>query len=243
MITYGRSIRWFNNLTDEINFSIQNNFNFIQIWFKDGKLLIDNIPEPIEENFSNTHFPIIIHVVYDIFDYDKYNSELLRILKYLKHTEVIIHPICEAIPITSKTITILAENIYKTNQLLKKHNIKLYVENNSIIDPINYSISDLKIFFDKNQDVELLLDLAHIDDYAHLKNIINIKFPTCLHIADKHFSVDHEHLPIGQGDLDFNLIFKNYLKDFDGKIIFEVIGSDEEIIHSKNIISSILENK
>lgn len=149
MITYGRSIRWFNNLTDEINFSIQNNFNFIQVWFKDGKLLLDNIPEPIEEKILNASFPTIIHVVYDIYDYNKYNSELLRILKYLKHTEVIIHPICEAIPITAETINILAENIYNTNQLLKEQNIKLYVENNSIIDPINYSVSDLKIFLIK----------------------------------------------------------------------------------------------
>lgn len=75
----------------------------------------------------------------------------------------------------SYTISIFAENIYKTNKLLKENNIKLYVENNSVIDKINYTPEDLKVVFDKNPDVELLLDIAHIDDYEHLEKIIKVK--------------------------------------------------------------------
>jgi len=51
----------------------------------------------------------------------------------------------------------------------------------------------------------------------------------------------HEHLPVGQGELDFKTIFENYLKDFDGKIIFEVVSdNDEDIINSKTLIQKIL---
>jgi sugar phosphate isomerase/epimerase len=243
MIEYGRSIRWFNDYRDEIEFSSLNKFSFMQIWFMKGELILDKVLSPKEQYVLNSNFPVIIHAVYDIDDYDKYNSELVRILKVLKHKEVIIHPVCETIPVNTETIYILADNIYKTNQLLKANNIKLYIENNSVIDKINYTPNDLKIVFDRNPDVELLLDIAHIDNYNHLQNILEVKFPKCIHIADKRFSVEHEHLPIGQGELDFELIFQNYLKGYDGKIIFEVVDTDEEIIKSKNIIQTIFESK
>jgi sugar phosphate isomerase/epimerase len=240
---YGRSIRWFNNYRDEIEFSSLNKFSFMQIWFVKGELILDKVLSPKEQYVLNSNFPVIIHAVYDINDYDKYNSELVRILKFLNHKEVIIHPVCETIPVSAETIYVLADNIYKTNQLFKASNIKLYIENNSVIDKINYTPNDLKIVFDRNPDVELLLDIAHIDDYNHLQKILEVKFPKCIHIADKRFSVEHEHLPIGHGELDFELIFQNYLKGYDGKIIFEVVDTDEEIIKSKNTIQTVFESK
>jgi len=94
--------------------------------------------------------------------------------------------------------------------------------------------------FTKNHDVELLLDIAHMDSYEHLKEIVRIKKPGILHIADKHFNVVHEHLPVGKGEIDFQMLFKEILNDFDGKIIFEVVDEDEEIIRSKEIIESII---
>lgn len=100
----------------------------------------------------------------------------------------------------------------------------------------------MKVVFDRNPDAEWLLDLAHIDDYKHMQEIVEVKFLKCLHAADKRFSADHEHLPIGQGELDFKLTFQNYLKGYDGKIIFEVVFTDENIIISKNVIQTILES-
>jgi sugar phosphate isomerase/epimerase len=87
----------------------------------------------------------------------------------------------------------------------------------------------------------MLLDIAHIDSYEHLERIIAIKFPKCIHLADKHFSAVHEHLPIGQGELDFDRILYRYLKGYDGKIIFEVTTDDDEAIvkgykHIKQIV-------
>lgn len=48
--------------------------------------------------------------------------------------------------------------------------------------------------------------------------------------------IKHEHLPLGQGDIDYNLVFSKYLHDFGGRVILEVIGDDEEITESKKII-------
>ena len=240
MIEYGRSVRWLNDYKDEVEFSKLNKFDFMQIWFKDGELVLDKVATPKEKYILDSEFPVIIHALYDINDYAKYNNELIRILKYLKHKEVIIHPVCKTIPIDAEATNTLADNIYMMNQLLKANGIKLYIENNSVVSKINYTPDDLKIVFDKNPDVELLLDIAHIDDYMHLQKIIEVKFPKCLHVSDKHFSVGHEHLPIGHGDINFELVFQNYIKGYDGKIIFEVVDTDEEIIKSKNIIHRCL---
>ena len=37
MISIGRSLRWYNKYEDEIDFSVKNHFDFMQIWFKDEK--------------------------------------------------------------------------------------------------------------------------------------------------------------------------------------------------------------
>ena len=50
----------------------------------------------------------------------------------------------------------------------------------------------------------------------------------------------HLHLPIGRGVIDFNIIFKDILKDFDGIIILEIKNTDAAIIDSKNKLISHL---
>jgi sugar phosphate isomerase/epimerase len=206
-----------------------------------GELLLDQVPSPKELFIKEAHYPVIIHAVYDLDDFDLYTNELIRLLKYLEHKEVIIHPVCETYPITPETIHILADHIYQTNQLLKQVGIQLYIENNSSIDIINYTPEDLQVIFNRNPDVELLLDIAHIDHIEHLKEILQVKYPKCLHIADKHIDMKHEHLPLGHGELDYEIIFKHYLNEFNGKIIFEIVGTDEDITSSLQRIKTVLE--
>ncbi|WP_291582070.1 sugar phosphate isomerase/epimerase family protein [Clostridium sp. UBA6640] len=241
MIYYGRSIRWFNDYDKEVKFSIDNGFDFMQIWYMKGDILIDKI-EGDKGNVIKEHgFPVIIHAVLDINEFEEHVPKILDILNYFSHKEVIIHPICESEEINSSTIFKLAEKISHANEAFLKAGITLYVENNSKLDPIFYKTEEINIMFSKNPNVELLLDIAHIDSYDHLKNIIQIKKPKILHIADKSFDAIHEHLPVGNGEIDFKYIFEKILKDFDGKIIFEVVDEDEVIINSKNIIKKIIE--
>lgn len=48
MIRIGRGGLWNNSYKDEIVFA-KNHFDFIQIWFKDGELLVNDLPSPKEE--------------------------------------------------------------------------------------------------------------------------------------------------------------------------------------------------
>lgn len=233
-VNIGRSLRWYNDYETEIEFSRSNKFDFMQIWFRKGKLLIDNVDEPVEAYLKNYSYPLIIHAVFEIDEYIVHGKKLIELLQYFGHNEVIIHPIfpTSGKTINNRTIYELAENIKQINIELKSNNITLFVENNSRLDAVNYTTEDLKIFFDKNPDAELLLDIAHIDSYEHLQDIIDVKYPKMLHISDKHFSVEHEHLSVGMGELNFELIFSKYLCDFNGKIILEIPEEDAVIIDS-----------
>jgi len=89
----------------------------------------------------------------------------------------------------------------------------------------------------KCEKLNMVLDIAHMDNYENLKRLIDIKYPNILHISDKHFSAIHEHLPIGEGEIDWKYVFNKILSNYSGKIIFEVNQSDDQIVKSKDIIN------
>lgn len=239
MIQIG-SIGNFNNYYgDEVQFAKNNGFELLQLWYdKDGlKMLKDR--NPIEVILEEK-FPCIIHALLDINEFDEHTNKLLDILNELEHREVIIHPICRSEAIDDQTIFKLSNCIKKASALFKSNDIKLFIENNSRLDPILCTAKELNIVFSDNPDVEFLLDLAHIDHYEHLLEMITVKAPKMLHIADRRFEIIHEHLPIGDGEIDFDLIFKSYLNNFTGKIILEVLGSYETITSSRDKINGSL---
>jgi len=241
MIEYGRILwRGLNEKQDssydtEIEFCRKYGFSCMQITYRDGRLQYDTLPDPKEKVILDTGFPIIIHAIFDVEDYDKYANDLLRILTFLNHKEVIIHPICEpslATLATKETIFKLSEHNKKTADMFLSEGITVYHENNARLLPFNSMPEDLKIIFSESPATEFILDISHIDGYEHLQDMINIKYPKMLHIADRRFSVGHEHLPIGDGDIDFELIFSKYLNDFNGKIILEISEYENVIIDS-----------
>jgi sugar phosphate isomerase/epimerase len=238
MVQIGCCARFFNKYEDEVKFAIDNGIDFMQLWYdKDGLGLHKN-NEPKVNLIKEHGFPTIIHAVLDINEIEEHIPILVDHAEFLGHKELIIHPICISEQITNETIYKLSDKISNALDVLKKHNITLYLENNSLKSPIFTSRRELEIMFSKNNDLESLLDIAHIQSYEHLCDLVAVKYPRILHIADKHFDVIHEHLPIGQGELDYNHIF-NIIKDFNGKIIVEVVDSDKDIINAVEYIRQL----
>jgi hypothetical protein len=153
LIQFGRSIRWFNNYETEIQFSIDNGFDFHQIWYKEGKIVLDNVPEPKEEIIKNCGFPAIFHALFDINDFDEYLPRLIEILKYLSHKEVIIHPVCHSEEIGSHSIFKLCDNVSYASKMLGRNGIKLVLENNSKLDPIHYKVNEIRLMFERNPEI------------------------------------------------------------------------------------------
>lgn len=242
MVKIGCLARFFNKYKDEVQFAKENGFDFMQLWYDNRGLCLHESDGDFIDTINMYQFPTIVHAVLNIDEFDEHIPKLLYILNALKHKELIIHPICENRPISENTINELDEKVKFALDSLNQEGITLYLENNSKLDPIFTDSDEIEKIFSNNNSLQFVLDIAHIDSMEHLNDMVNIKTPKILHIADKHFNVIHEHLPIGNGEVDFKCIFSNILKDYDGKVILEIINTDSDIVNSKEIINKLLSN-
>lgn len=215
----------------------------MQLWYDKRGLCLHEDDVDFVNTINGYKFPTIIHAVLNIDEFDEHIPKLLVILKELKHKELVIRPICENQPINEDTLSMLDEKVKFALDVFNSEGIILYLENNSKLDPIFADPNEIERIFTNNKTLQFLLDIAHIDSMEHLNDMVNIKQPNILHIADKHFNVMHEHLPIGQGEIDFKYIFTNILKDYEGKIILEIVNTDLDIVNSKKIIEKLLKDK
>lgn len=239
MIKIGCLARFFNRYEDEVIFAKENKFDFMQLWYDNKGLCLHEDDKEFVDTINKYKFPTIIHAVLNINEFEEHIPKLLDILNKLNHKELIIHPICENETIDEETIYKLDESIKYALDILVPNSIKMYLENNSKLDPIFTDTYEIEKIFSQNKELEFLLDIAHIDNINHLQEMIAIKKPKILHIADRRFNVVHEHLPIGNGDIDFQYIFSNLLPKYNGKIILEIVDSDLDIINSKKIIENL----
>ena len=189
MISIGRGIRWYNNYQCEVDFCIKHGFDFMQIWFKDGDICINDIPNPKEQYIKRIGFPVILHAVFTPDDFVKYGDRLLEVVEYLDMNKVIVHPVCDKANVPHNIKHLLTENVKSFSKKAAAKNIIWYLENNSIIDLFHCTSDDIQAIFNADNYVEQLLDVAHVDNYQHLKQIIDVKYPKCLHVAGKHFNV------------------------------------------------------
>ncbi|HHD2754505.1 TPA: TIM barrel protein [Clostridium perfringens] len=231
--------RFFNRYKDEVKFAKENNFDFMQLWYDNKGLCLHEDDKEFIHTINKHNFPTIIHAVLNINEFEEHIPKLLNILNKLNHKELIIHPICENEEINKETIDKLDKSVKYALNILNPYVITLFLENNSKLDPIFTNTNEIQKIFIQNKDLEFLLDIAHIDNMNHLEEMLKVKKPKILHIADRHFDLVHEHLPLGQGDIDFQYIFSNLLPEYDGKIILEIVNSNLDIINSKNILENI----
>lgn len=240
MVKMGCLARFNNPYEEEVEFAKRNNFKLMQVWYDRDGIRNHKSEENRLDKIINYGFPTIIHAVLDINEIEEHTIKLIKILHKLNHRELIIHPICHSEVIDENTIYKLAKVIRKTVEMLKPYGITLYLENNSKLDPIFSTSKEIEIMFNQNPDLEFLLDIAHVYSYEHLKEMVSIKVPQILHITDKHFDIMHEHLPVGQGEINFKYIFDEILCNYDGKIIFEVTNYNVDIVKSKEIVESLV---
>jgi len=214
MPKFGCPARYFNYYKDEVAFAKTNGFSLLQIWYDNKGLSADITRDPQE--VINNPYPAIIHAVLDINDFEEHIPILKGLLNKFHHRELIIHPVCKSEVISDKTIQKLSDKIGWTLDCLGS-DITVYLENNSKLDPLFSTVEEVRLIFAQNPGLAFLLDIAHIDSY--------------------------EHLPVGEGELDFDLIFSSWLKNFDGRIILEITQSDQALINSRLKISGFFDKK
>lgn len=239
MVKIGCLARYNNPYEKEVAFAKENGFKLMQIWYDRNGIRSPENEENRLYKIKKLGFPTIIHAVLDINEVEEHIPKLIEIATTLQQKELIIHPVCHSEEINENTIQKLSNILQRVLVTLKKYSIVLFLENNSKLDPIFSASEEIKLIFSQNQELEFLLDIAHIYDYEHLKEMVKIKVPKKLHITDSHFNIIHEHIPLGKGDIDFQYIFKDILPRFEGEIIIELLD-DKDIIQAKEIMGEYL---
>ena len=241
-VRIGRNIRDLDiPFKDEVEFSKKNGFDIIQLWYKRGK--VDMVYEKNQiKAIKNCNIPCILHGTFDINDFD-YADDFVSLLVKLKHKETIVHPMIKTEEINEKTNSLLVNKVLELCNKLNEKGIKVYVENNHVKNKTFYTLRQWKYFWSKApENTEFLLDIVHVmfcNDYDYIRKLVNIKYPKCLHVADTYKGMvgkKHLHLPLGKGIIDFDIIFGDILKDFEGIIIMEIKNTDENIIASRDLL-------
>jgi len=240
MVEIGCLARYFNLYSDEVQFARENGFDFMQLWYDDGGLRLHELDQNPIEIINRHGFPTIIHAVLDIHEIDAHIPKLLALMNDLQHRELILHPVSEKREISAKTLDMLDAQISAALDVFSSQGITLFVENNSRRDPIFNTSDEIDSIFSGHKELELVLDVAHASDFSHLKALVAAKMPKMLHVSDRRKSVVHEHLPLGNGDIDFELIFDTVLSGFGGRMILEVVEEDADIVRSKRIMERII---
>lgn len=240
MIQIGRNIRWDIPYEEEVAFSKKIGCEFMQIWFLKGDILIETNGLDKIALIKEMGYPVIVHGVIDVIDFRKDVIDLIDVLERLGLKEVIIHPTCKVNPIDDYSHQLLINEVKWASELLFAKGIKLYLENNCRATPFHYRKEEFASVLNHSEKVELLLDIAHVDSYEHLQSLIDVRYPKMLHLADKHFNVAHEHLPVEDGELDFSYIFGDLLKVYEGKIILEITQNNPSIEKSVERIKETL---
>lgn len=85
----------------------------------------------------------------------------------------------------------------------------------------------------ENPVLEFLLEVAHMDDLDDFRRRVAIRRARPFRKADRRLATVHEHLPIGEGDIDFGIVSRELLPDYRDRIILEIVQSDEAIVASR----------
>lgn len=228
---------------EEVRFCKENGFNLLEIEFQKGEFLTGQLDEVCAEVVKNKGLPVVVHAVLDVTDFEVYGDDLVEWVGMLGSQDVVLCAVCENQEIDANIHMELGEQIGRLAAKLAAQGATLYIENNGSEMPLVYTAEHLSMILEKNPGVEFLLNLAHIDNDTHLGELVRVKSPKCLHISDKRFGMPHEHLPLGEGNLDYERIFKKYLHDFEGKVILEVVGTDQVLCEDKEMITVCFDAK
>lgn len=224
-------------LAQSASFAQENGFTLLQVWYDRAGIALKKEKDPVSA-LKACPVPCIIHAVLEIGEIIPEIKKLLPLLEDWGHHQLILHPVHSG-GFTPDTFPGLIEAVKKAQSLLASKGIALHVENNSPKTPLLWTPEEVGCLFEAVPEAHFLLDIAHIAGYEALEGLIEARKPAMLHLADKHFSVLHEHLPIGEGELDFRRIFSS-LSGFSGPIILEITQSPESLVQSREKLSRIL---
>lgn len=217
----------FNLLPDESiaeaeAYAVQHGFELIQLWFDHRGLMVQGRAVEDVGPLRDCAIKTVVHAVLTPNELVRRAGDVASLARKAGHSWVILHPISGRGECRDGRTRDLVAALRQRLPVFTDAGLRVCVENNCALHPMVHTTEDLTMLVEALPEVELLLDIAHMDGPAHLESLVSVRFPYALHVADRHLAVAHEHLAIGEGDIDINALMSTTLKGFDGPAVFEM---------------------
>lgn len=232
----GMCVRSVERFEAEIEFARKHGFDFVKLWYDDNGLGVLGKGNIRIEDVARSSMPVVLHVGIKVPDIFNHFTRVCEIAEAVSALTVVIHPWLRAEHTEQKSNLLLAEGLQKSIGVFHRKEIDVALANNCRLFPVCYTEEQLNEIFLNNPGLDFFLDVAHTDDLAHSKALISQKRPSGLFVSDRRFSVHHEHLPAGEGNVDFQSIFNDLLPGFKGSIVIEIDTSDEDILRTASAV-------
>ncbi len=165
-------------------------------------------------------------------------KHIIDVSHQLEVKKIVVHPHFLKHQMDDKTKKRYLENNIETLRKIvdyaKNYNITVVLENEARPEKI-VSYGDFRYIVDNVKGIKINLDIGHAFIFHNMKNVmrylqtLNNKIDH-LHFHDNRGGGD-EHLPIGVGGIDYNVVV-NYLKriNYDKTIAFEIFTKDKDYV-------------
>ena len=232
------------NIFDDIDFAIKNNFNAFGIgldWEQNWNLKPKTLKK-IKEICESNNIHLDIHTAYFLATSAIHPDVRKTVINVLKSSIILankvnshsitVHPGYRESIDEEKNYEALKKTLIETVKFGKKYDVMVCLENHAAPFSPCFFMEDMLNVLKSVDGLKVTLDIGHanidgnsvLEYYKKLKDcVVNV------HIHDNDGTSD-QHRCIGEGNIDFKKIFKQFKKNkYDGPFILEIFIKDKLI--------------
>jgi len=225
------------NIIDDINFAIKNNFNVFEIdldWEQNWNLKKEIIKEIKDKSEANDLY-LIVHTPWFLPTSTILPNIQKPVIKVIKKgivfaneihsNQITVHSGYTESPIKKKNYEALINTMKELVKFGKNHDIMIGLENHAIPNYPCFYVDDLLRVINSVDGLGVTLDMGHVnitrtpfqEYYKKIKD-----FVIDVHVHDNDSSSD-QHKCIGEGTINFNSVLKEFKKNnYFGPFILEI---------------------
>ena len=239
------------NILDDIEFAIKNDFNVFGIgldWEQNWNLK-PKVLEEMKKLSKENSIELNVHTAYFLPTsaiHPKIRETVIKIIKSaiviankVNSHYITVHPGFKEALIKEKNYDALIKTLTELVKFGKKFDVKIGLENHAIPHSPCFYVDDLLKVVNFVEGLNITLDIGHINltGIPMLEYYRKVKdFVIEVHVHDNDGTSD-QHKCIGEGNIDFRPIFKEFKKNnYNGPFTLEIFTHEKLIEGKKNFL-------
>lgn len=239
------------NIIDDLEFGIKNNFNAFEIsldWEQNWDLK-PTVLKKIKDLSKENDIHLNIHSAYFLPTsaiHPKVRETVIKIIKAgiilakkVDAHHITVHAGFKEALIKEKNYEALIKTLTELVKFGKKFDVVIGLENHAIPNFPCFYVKDLLKVVNSIEDLKVTLDIGHVnltgipfpEYYEKIKDFVND-----VHVHDNDGTSD-QHRPLSEGNINFNLVLKEFKKNnYNGPFVLEIFTYDKLIESKENFL-------